>query len=194
MTTMFHLYDCTTGRFTGAGFNVSPFEESKVASMIPDGQVAYYGDPDVRTQRIDVATGELVLLEATAPVLSLDMLRADACMSVDVAAGAARLRYITDVPGQGAVYLRKLEQARDFVARAGADPVPAYIAGEAQATSLSPMDAAARILAIASQWDDVLSPAIERVRIAGKVAIAAAQTSAEVAAACSAALATLSAI
>ena len=125
---------------------------------------------------------------------SLDDIQAAAGQAIDEEAGRARLRYITDVPGQQGVYLRKLEQAQAFVAAGGEGDVPPYIAAEAQATGLDPLPAAQSILAIAAQWDDVLSPAIEQARIGGKRAVDGAADAAAVQSALDTALTTLRSI
>lgn len=97
---------------------------------------------------------------------------------IDSAAGAARMRHITEVPGQQGVYLRKREQALAYLADGG--EVPPYIQAEAEATGLTPAEAAQRIATIADAWDNVLSPAIERERIRGKTAVEAAESAAAV--------------
>lgn len=99
---------------------------------------------------------------------SLDEIVAEALAAIDAAAGAARARYITDVTGQSAVYLRKAEQARAWLASGLAGDPPPYIAAEAAARGLVPADLAAEIDAIAARWDDELSPAIEAIRMSGK--------------------------
>lgn len=108
------------------------------------------------------------------PVPTLAAIKRDARSAIDAAAGEARMRYVTEVPGQQAVYLRKLEQARVFAAAEGQGAPPAYIAAEALATGVAPLEAAQTILAIAQVWDEQLSPAIEALRIGGKRAVDAA--------------------
>lgn len=101
----------------------------------------------------------------------------EACQSIDAAAGVARRRYITDVPGQQGTYLVKAEQAAAYITAHAADAdaaVPPYIAAEAAATGATPIDAATNIDAIATQWNDVIGPALEQVRIGGKAAATAA--------------------
>jgi hypothetical protein len=96
--------------------------------------------------------------------------KAAALVAIDSDAGAARARYITDVTGQQAVYIRKLEQAKAFLLDTE-QPVPPYIAGEAAALGVSPATLATQIVGIASYWDDTLSPAIEATRIGAKRAV-----------------------
>ncbi|MFZ5544410.1 MAG: hypothetical protein ACOZJZ_12690 [Pseudomonadota bacterium] len=142
--------------------------------------------------RLDHGTGEWVR-EAAA----LDDAKAQAHAQIDQAAGAARLRYITEVPGQQAVYLRKEEQAREFKA-AGypAEAVPPYVAAEVNAMpeGTTPQQAADTIIAIADQWQLTLSPLIEQERLKGKRAVTAATTLAAVQAAALAATEILAAV
>lgn len=117
--------------------------------------------------------------------------------AIDAAAGEARLRYITDVPGQQAVYLVKREQAAAYLAAHALDAqasVPPYIAAEATALGITPAVLAAEVVAIATLWQDTLSPAIEAARIGGKSAVSASEDLAGVEAARDAAVAALGAI
>jgi len=101
---------------------------------------------------------------------------ADAYGEIDAAAGAARSRYITVAPGQEAVYLRKAEQARAFAAAGFTGTAPPYIAAEAEARGMTAEDLANEVLGVAQQWDDVLSPRIEAIRMSSKRSIEAAAT------------------
>lgn len=96
-----------------------------------------------------------------------------AANDVDTMAGEARLRYITDVPGQQAVYLIKLDQARAYLADTSS--VPSYIAAEAVARGIAPEDLAQMILGVAAVWSGDKGPAIEAARIKTKLAIEAAK-------------------
>lgn len=189
------------GRYSGP--------EEWLAANTPPGCEPILGDADPLSQRVDLATLQLVDWQPSRPLdtalatwgwdevsrrwvatPTLAARQADAQAAIDQAAGAARLRYITDVPGQQAVYLRKLEQAHAWLAEPVGDPPP-YIAAEAAATGETPTAAAEAILAIATAWDEQLSPAIEGARISGKRAVSAATTAAEVEAALAAAISTL---
>ncbi len=130
--------------------------------------------------------------------MSILFARLRAQRDIDRAAGAARLRYITDVAGQQAVYLVKLQQAQAFLAAreldAGAMPPP-YIAAEAAAVGMTPQDVAAEIVALATHWNDVVGPQIEAARLGGKAAVeAAAANEGAINAARDAAIAVLAAI
>ena len=98
----------------------------------------------------------------------LDEMRKNAATEIDAAAGMARLRYISDVAGQQAVDIIKLDEARAYleaVATDSAAAVPAHIAAEAEGVKGSPADVAQMILAVAAQWDGIISPAIEGTRV-----------------------------
>lgn len=96
---------------------------------------------------------------------------------IDEAAGRARRRYITDVPGQEAVYLVKLQEAQAYAAAHALDSgatVPAYIAAEASAIGQSAITVANTVIALAGFWNGNVGPAIEGARLGGKAAVAAA--------------------
>lgn len=105
---------------------------------------------------------------------------AAALQTIDEAAGTARMRYVTDVAGQSAVYIRKAEQARQYAAAGFTGTVPPYLAAEAAAMGVTPEQLARQVLTLAALWDDQLSPAIEAARMAGKRAAGAAKTAADV--------------
>lgn len=144
---------------------------------------------DPQSQRVDLNTSELLDYEPPPPAdtvaetwawnastrrwvatPTIAALRASAFAAIDLAAGRARLRYITDVPGQQGVYLRKAEQAAAYAAAGFAGPVPPYIQAEAEAIGASAQEAAERVTAIATLWDNQIGPAIEKLRIWGKTA------------------------
>ncbi len=103
----------------------------------------------------------------------LEVLIAEALIRIDEAAGAARLRYITAVPGQEVTYFTKAQQAREWLANPELTP-GAYLQAEADALELSIQDAATLVVTIADRWMNELGPAIERERRRGKAAVAAA--------------------
>lgn len=105
------------------------------------------------------------------PAPSLDSLREVARSQIDQMAGATRMRYITVVPGQEAVYVVKAQQAAAFASTGFAGAAPSFIAAEAAATGLAPQAAAERILKLEAQWVGLIGPAIEAARVAGKDAV-----------------------
>lgn len=99
-----------------------------------------------------------------------------ALRDIDDAAGMARLRFITDVAGQQAVYMVKLQQAQAYAEAVALDaqaPAPPYIAAEASATGETPGQVTAAILALAAVWNEQVGPAIEGARMGGKAAVGA---------------------
>lgn len=118
---------------------------------------------------------------------SIAFIRLRAKAAVDAAAGQIRLRYVTDVQGQQMVYLTKLNQAVAYIAAYTADPGMAvagpYISAEATVRGITHLAMAALVIAQNAGWNDVIGPAIEAARIAGKLAIDAASTEATVEAA-----------
>ena len=89
---------------------------------------------------------------------------------IDEAAGVARMRYITDTPGQQAVYLLKRDEALALQASPASTPGP-HIAAEAVVLGLSVQQVVASIVAQNAHWTGVLSPAIESARMGGKAAV-----------------------
>lgn len=124
--------------------------------------------------------------------------RHGAKMAVDRAAGEARLRYITDVPGQQAVYITKLAEAEAYLASVVAGQPTAqpgaYIAAEAAVRGISAVQMSELVVALAAQWSQVVGPAIEAARIAAKLQLDAAGTVPEIEAARDAAIAALDAL
>jgi hypothetical protein len=110
---------------------------------------------------------------ATAGAVSSFMAQsvAQALLDIDTEAGKARLRYITSVPGQEAVYLLKEHQARTWQAAGFAGEAPSFIAAESNALGVSAVSVAEGIIATANQWVEVKGPQIEAVRRKWKVTI-----------------------
>ena len=127
------------------------------------------------------------------PAPPLAEVRAGALRAVDQAAGAARARYITTAPGQEAVYMLKLEQARAYQAAGYAGAVPELIQAEADALGVTAQEAADLILATAAAWT-AKAAQIERIRRGRKAEIEAAADVAAIEAARAAALAELAAV
>lgn len=113
-----------------------------------------------------------------------------ALVTIDAAAGAARLRYITDVPGQFATYALKLEQAKAFL---DGGPVLPFVQAEADAMGSTATEAAQFIVATAAGWQE-LAPIIEKARRTGKLAASGAQNLKGVAEAAASAVGALNAI
>jgi hypothetical protein len=114
--------------------------------------------------------------------------------AIDVKAGQVRLRFITDVPGQQATYIRKAEQARAYAAAGYTGTLPPYIAAEAAATGLTAAECTDTIIGLSDLWEGTVGPAIEQVRIGGKQAVTTAADIEAVNTALATALGTLEAI
>lgn len=120
--------------------------------------------------------------------------QATAQAQVDDAAGRARLRYITDVPGQQATYTRKEQQARQWVDSGYAGDAPSFIAAEAEALGETPQHIAQQVITLADFWAYSKGPEIEASRIKWKAAVRGAATLEAVQAALDSALAELEAL
>lgn len=128
---------------------------------------------------------------------SLFLLKLRAHQALDACAGQVRLRYITDVPGQQAVYMTKLQQAQAYLVARELDAgavVPPYLAAEAFATGATALQVATAIISLATVWNEQLGPAIEGARLGAKRAVSDAADDAGVQAALSAGLAALDAL
>ena len=113
------------------------------------------------------------------PVEQLATVIAQQLDAIDAHAGAARQRYITDVPGQQAVYMDKASQATSYLAALQTDskaPAPPYVQAEADAMGVTPDAAAREILGVAQVWREEIGPRIERLRRSGKLATEKAST------------------
>lgn len=130
----------------------------------------------------------------TLPAGVLSDASAAAQAQIDAAAGRARLRYITDVPGQQETYRRKGEQARQWAAAGFPETVPSYIAAEARRTKSSPQAVAEKIIELEHLWVEIKGPEVESARIGWKEEVRAATTLEAVHAALDAALAELEAL
>ncbi|MDB5846547.1 MAG: putative tail fiber assembly-like protein [Rhodoferax sp.] len=204
------VYDLSTGLFTGKVIGVP---DDQLAANIPPGCDAVLGIYNSLKNKVDLATKNVVYRQPGPPAdtematfvqdpdtgawlaqPTLKATRLAALNTIDLVAGAARLRYITDVPGQQGVYLQKAAEAEAFKAADFTGDVPPYIEAEATATGQTPQDSAEKILAIAQSWSNTISPAIERYRISGKAAVDAATDAAAVQDARNAAVTALQAI
>lgn len=100
-----------------------------------------------------------------------DEIKRQGLNTVDDLAGAARLRYITSVPGQAETYAKKEQQARVWAAESFAGYAPSFIAAEAQALGVSAQSVALEVIALADFWSNIKGPQIEATRRKWKVAI-----------------------
>ncbi len=119
--------------------------------------------------------------------------RAWAADEIDNAAGRARSRYLTTVPGQEATYTAKYAQAQAYIAAGYPADTAGYswVAQESLRTGLTPTQAADRIKATGDAWANIIGPAIEGLRIGGKDALAALLTTPDVLTHCRSVIAAL---
>ena len=99
-------------------------------------------------------------------------------IDIDNAAGTTRLKYITDVPGQAAVYATKLEQAQAYIA--DQTIIGGYLKADAEASNTSILETAQQIVDKANLWNNVTGPQIEVIRRKYKLAVDSAATSQQV--------------
>jgi hypothetical protein len=100
--------------------------------------------------------------------------KARAVLDIDSFAGNARLRYITDVPGQSAAYAAKLEQSQAYLANNLV--IGSYLQAEASTLDISLQQAAEQIVQKAELWNNTIGPQIESIRRKYKLALDTAAT------------------
>ena len=131
------------------------------------------------------------------PSDALSSAKSQGALAIDNAAGRARSRHITTVPGQGETYTAKYQEALDYIAAGYSADLTQYpfIAGESQPnTWMTPTQAATRIATLGGYWREVIGPAIEAARINGKDAMDAITDPAAIDAHVASVVATLDAI
>lgn len=207
------VYDQNTGEVARA-VRCSDSQAQYQLSSPHEGMVEFAGDVDAaRLDRLYVVGGQVLerpqrptpehtwnqqsqVWEADTAALTafLELRRGAAQAQIDDAAGQARLRYITDVPGQQATYQRKEQQARQWVDSGYSGAAPSFIAAEAQALGETPQHIAQQVITLADFWAYSKGPQIEAARIKWKAAVRAAETLEAVQAALDAAMAELEAL
>lgn len=106
---------------------------------------------------------------ATEETINFETAKQEAQAAIDVAAGLARKRFITDIPGQAEVYREKYEQALDFLSCPGQVRYADYPLLEVDCKILDiPMkDIADNVVKRRSNWLTNMT-AIESLRLSGK--------------------------
>ena len=141
---------------------------------LPDGSLVFpegYEDALPLPEGFDPAIHRLDGSDFVTDFTSLD---AALHAKIDRDAGRFRLKFITDVPGQQATYLKKEREALEWSIASLPGSAP-YLEAEAAARGITVAEQAAMILGISSQWG-ALDVAIEATRIGAKEAVTAAQT------------------
>lgn len=111
-------------------------------------------------------------------ILTLEEEKAIALEYIDNLAGSTRLRFITEVPGQQAVYITKLEECKAYLADNSI--VGSYLQAEASVTGQSLLDTASYIVSVSTYWNTIIGPSIESTRRKSKIDIGTAVSIAEV--------------
>jgi hypothetical protein len=110
------------------------------------------------------------------PDADLATVKARAIDSVNMAAGASRVKFITDIPGQESTYhFKKEEMERYFGTPTPSPDAFPFLAAEAQATNSTMAAVAAAVRETWSQWQP-RAVAIEAARRGAVVEIQTAQT------------------
>lgn len=98
------------------------------------------------------------------------MTRIEMCDLIDAKAGWVRSFYLTIAPGQESTYYLKAEQAKEYTARLYIGDVPVMVQAEADATGVTPQQAAQSLMSILATWASIAAN-IEYVRIKAKLDI-----------------------
>ena len=128
---------------------------------------------------------------------NLSAAKGRALEKIDESASHVRGSRLTSGFGQDLVYQTKLEQAKKYLSTPvinALTPVPSYIAAEASAWGINAQAAAQAIVDAANAFHGGLGPAIEMARMGGKIAVRAATSLENVAAALAAATAAIAAL
>lgn len=122
----------------------------------------------INSKQVNITTFDLEPI-STYDSDQLIIAKTKAKIVIDEAAGVARTRFITEVPGQALTYQEKAEEAADFVAAGYPTDLSNYpfIQGEMDATGKTKEQTADDILAQKSAWIG-FGAEIEKYRIGGK--------------------------
>lgn len=107
------------------------------------------------------------------PAVDINQVREAAYVTIDNAAGNARVKYITSVPGQEVTYLEKEKEARAWLLDPEGDYI--FLTNESTKTGIPISDLVDLILYTSATWRN-LAAVIEGIRRGGKVAIEHATT------------------
>lgn len=105
------------------------------------------------------------------PFASVEVARGWARAEIDAAAGVARARFITVIPGQVESYNAKYREAQAYLAGGGASSAQAFpwLTAEAAASGSTLSATAGRIKERGDAWNLVVGPCIEALRTGGKL-------------------------
>jgi hypothetical protein len=164
-------------------YNSATGETDFSMEVPPKGFVPAQGYSVLEVTELPVLLGAYRVKNDILVLNDIEPLKDQATASINEAVGLARLRFITDIPGQEMIYSIKESQARAFLA---ASPMPTelipdyrMIASEVSARGISAYEAAQLIINLSAMWQ-LVGGALEDVRLAAIVAMAAAATPAEI--------------
>lgn len=136
------------------------FDEAAMTAMMLDGQ----GDPASQSFADGVWADDPAKIDP--PIHA----------KIDAEAGAVRLRYITDVPGQQLLYAHKESEARAYLAATDPDIADYPLIGaDVQVTGATAAEVAQEIIGTAEAWTKIAA-LIEVARLGAKQAVSAAAT------------------
>ncbi|MGR9106745.1 MAG: hypothetical protein ACU843_07415 [Gammaproteobacteria bacterium] len=145
---------------------------------------------NITQSALDQAMADYAL---TATQNKADRAAAEAVRQINDAAGVARMKYITDSPGQAEIYMFKDQQARAYKAAGYTGTVPEFVQAEANASQSTTQAAADFIIAQADVWI-ATGAAIDEARRTGLIAVEAARVAGDAATISSAMVSAIQAI
>lgn len=127
--------------------------------------------PDWAEEWSNEAMAWLDSRQAAEIIAAVQAMALSALDSIDKAAEAARLRYISGGFGQETTYARKEAQAREWQDSGFSGEAPPFIAAEADALGIDRQALALQVIALADFWGGEKAPQIEATRRKWKVAV-----------------------
>lgn len=130
-------------------------------------------------QMIDIHSTDLAIIDDpdyVQPDETVDDLKLQAKLDIDLGAGAIRSRYITSVQGQAETYMIKEAEARKYLTETNPEPLNyPMLSAEVGITGPTISDVANIVAAKADEWHHMAS-LVEQVRLGTKKAIDEAET------------------
>lgn len=191
--TPYILYDTATGKISQSGTDPNPAAYVDVGRsfLVTEQEV----DPDMF--RVDVSGPEPVLMPIAPQIIdgiAFDNARRVALANIENLVLGARTRFITNLPGQDAIYQAKYEEAVRFQA----DPLPnmseyPFLTAEVGVTAPTAADLAAMWVQLRNGWLSIAAH-IEKARLIAGASLQSATTIAAIDAAITTLSASLTAI
>lgn len=145
----------------------------------PDDAIAITAEKRLQLRQELQSGGKEISVDASGNPVTVDMplppastRRTKAKAGIDAAAGSARSRFITTVPGQESTYQLKAEEANAYIAANRPADTTAYpmLSAEAEGRGMVVSDLADEILATRTKWVQAAAQ-IEKARVSGKAAV-----------------------